>query len=106
VVKWLNGEANRRSASADGGSKSTKNGIDPDPDFDSDLDPDETYSNRRSAWVYRYQSGGSTSTKALARQVAGRLSAPNWERRFQPPTVNLGNVFLLRQTAFWADSVL
>jgi hypothetical protein len=41
----LDGNANlnryRRSASGDGGSKSTKNGI--DPDFDSDLDPDETY---------------------------------------------------------------
>jgi hypothetical protein len=64
VVEWLDGDANRRSASADGGSKSkslslsksmkhgedggnklTKNGIDPDfdPDFDSDLNPDETY---------------------------------------------------------------
>jgi hypothetical protein len=46
----LDGNANRRSASGDGGSKSTKNGIDPDllaPSphsyVDSDLDPDETY---------------------------------------------------------------
>ena len=49
------------------------NGIDFDPD--SDLYPDETYSNRRRTWRCRYQSSVAASAKDLARQVAGRLSA-------------------------------
>ena len=43
--------------------------------------------NRRGVWRCRYQTAVAASAKDLARQVAGRLSAPNWERRFQAPTV-------------------